>query len=416
MLQAIFGPDVALGPPSIGSFHALTEGNPFFIEEVLMALLVAGDLTRTDGLWRARPLVDVRVPRTATEAVGRRLEGLSEAARRIAAIAAVAGRRFEFRLLQSVTLHSDTELRSLLRELVDAQLVVEESADRFAFRHALTREAIRAQLLARERVALHQAIAAALEHFESAGAEADESLAYHAFEAGAWEVARRAAHRAAEHALALGAPREALQQIERAMSATVHLGEPPEMPLIIARGRIYETLGEWRGRMGTSIALEAARDARDRPAEWAALHALGRLWTVRDYALAGRYRRDALDVARAMDDPILLARSLNQVATGTLTARIHTRESRITTRRSPSSRAPTTRMASRRPSTCWRSRIISPECKRRPSYSTSARSTCSPHSTTGALWRTRWPCCRRAGRVITHRPVPCMPACMHRWT
>ena len=46
-----------------------------------------------------------------------------------------------------------------MRELIAAQLVVEESADRFAFRHALTRQAVYAGLLARERRALHRAVA-----------------------------------------------------------------------------------------------------------------------------------------------------------------------------------------------------------------------------------------------------------------
>ncbi len=314
MLQAIFGSQVAFGSAFIGGLHALTEGNPFFIEEMLKALLVAGDLAHTDGRWRARPLTDVRVPRTATDAVGRRLAGLSEQARQVAAVAAVAGRRFEFRLLHAVTPHGDLELLALLRELVEAQLVVEESADRFAFRHALTREAIRAQLLARERVALHQAIAAALEQQEGAGTEADEALAYHAFEAGAWELARRAARRAADHAITLGAPREALQQIERAVVATVHLGQRPESSLIIARGHAHETLGAFTlAHEDFNAALDAARNANDRHTEWAALHALGRLWTARDYARAGGYRRDALEVARAIDDAVVVARSLNQV-------------------------------------------------------------------------------------------------------
>ena len=74
------------------------------------------------------------------------------------------------------------KLLALVKELVNAQLVVEESADRFAFRPALTREAIRARLLARERVALHRAIASSLERrSDDRSGDADGDLAYHSF-------------------------------------------------------------------------------------------------------------------------------------------------------------------------------------------------------------------------------------------
>src|SRR5512141_1573958 len=100
MLQSIFGVQVAFGSPFATALHGFTEGNPFFIEEMLKALLVAGDLERANGAWHARPLEHLRVPRTATEAVARRLAGLTEEARGVASIAAVAGRRFDFGLLQ----------------------------------------------------------------------------------------------------------------------------------------------------------------------------------------------------------------------------------------------------------------------------------------------------------------------------
>ena len=315
MLQSIFGQHVGLGSAFTDALHSLTEGNPFFVEEMLKALLVAGDLVRADGTWRARPLEHVRVPRTATEAVGRRLAGLSSEAGRVASIAAVAGRRFDFGLLQALTQHDESALLMLVKELVQAQLVVEESADRFAFRHALTREAMRARLLGRERVALHRAIAAALEReYDASRHDADDALAYHTFEAGAWESARHYALRAANRAWALRAPREALQHFERAVTATENAGQRPDASLLVARGQAYETLGAFpQASDDFTAALVAARELGDRRTEWAALHALGMLWAARDYERAGQYRHDALDVARAIGDPPLVAHSLNRI-------------------------------------------------------------------------------------------------------
>jgi DNA-binding CsgD family transcriptional regulator/tetratricopeptide (TPR) repeat protein len=316
MMQSIFGSQTAFGSHFVSALHRLTEGNPFFIEEMLKALLVAGDLAREGDAWRARSLENVRVPRTATEAVARRLSGLSEEARRVASIAAVAGRRFDFGMLHALTKHDEFELLSLVKELVQAQLVVEESADRFAFRHALTREAMRARLLARERMALHRAIAAALEaeRDETTGDVDDDALAYHTFEAGAWEPARRYALRAAARALALSAPREALQHFERAATATHNTGQALDSALLIGRGRAHETLGSFpHAHDDFAAALAAARASGDRDAEWTSLHALGLLWAARDYERAGGYRRDALAVARAVGDSTLVARSLNRV-------------------------------------------------------------------------------------------------------
>ncbi|MEO7998611.1 MAG: AAA family ATPase, partial [Gemmatimonadaceae bacterium] len=163
MLAAIFDG----GTPGGGfaeTMHGLTEGNPFFVEEVLKSLLSTGEVSRrADGTWQARPIGNIQAPRTAVEAVRRRLSALSVPARDVASVAAVAGRRFDFALLQSLTGQDERELLNHIRELISAQLVTEESPDRFAFRHALTREAIVGELLARERAALHRSVADALE-------------------------------------------------------------------------------------------------------------------------------------------------------------------------------------------------------------------------------------------------------------
>jgi DNA-binding CsgD family transcriptional regulator len=315
MLQAIFGSQPTFEAAFVNALHELTEGNPFFVEEMLKGMVVAGDLVQTDGLWRARPLETVRVPRTATEAVGRRLAGLSDPARHVASVAAVTGRRFDFTMLQELTRHDERALLGLVRELIDAQLVVEESADRFAFRHALTREAMCARLLVRERVALHRAIAAALERrTDESTHDVDDALAYHAFEAGEWLTARRFALRAATHASTLRAPREALQHLERAVVATENAGMPVEPALLVERGRTHETLGAFaQANADFRAAMAAARASGNRRDEWESLHALGMLWAARDYERAIEYRRSALDVARAMNDSILVAHSLNRV-------------------------------------------------------------------------------------------------------
>jgi DNA-binding CsgD family transcriptional regulator len=315
MLDAIFGPRTDLGDDFVELMHGLTEGNPFFVEETLKALMVAGDLVPRDGGWRTQSLERVRVPRTAIEAVRRRLATLTVPARSIASIAAVTGRRFDFELLRTLSDVDEDELLALVKELIAAQLVVEETGERFAFRHALTREAIYADLLVRERVALHRAVASALERTHAGALDGVvEALAYHAWEAGDWTRAAEYAARAARHAMALSAPREAVAHLDRAIQGSEKAGQRVTVELLLARGWANETLAEFdRAREDFTSALDRARSAGDQRAAWEALHALGMLWAARDYSRAGDFRRDALRVARAIGDDALVARSLNRV-------------------------------------------------------------------------------------------------------
>jgi predicted ATPase len=78
-----------------------TEGNPFFIEEVLRHLVESGALYRDDGRWVTDPkaVVGMGVPENVRDVIGRRLSRLSETAHRVLTAAAFLGREFEFEVL-----------------------------------------------------------------------------------------------------------------------------------------------------------------------------------------------------------------------------------------------------------------------------------------------------------------------------
>jgi ATP/maltotriose-dependent transcriptional regulator MalT len=203
----------------------------------------------------------------------------------------------------------------LIKELIAAQLLVEESAERFAFRHALTRQAVSAHLLVRERKALHRRIAETCERLYASSIEAHlADLASHFAEAEAWEQALLYGQRAGEQAQALYAPQAATLHFTRALDAASQLSLTPAAGLYRARGLAYETLGDFeRARADYETALQLADAASDRYGQWQALLDLGLLWAGRDYARAGDYYRRALDLARTMDDPTTLAHSLNRL-------------------------------------------------------------------------------------------------------
>ena len=292
--------------------YRLTEGNPFFVEEILRSI---ADPAPTDDDIAGRVVDNVPVPRTVQEAVERHVQQLDESTRRVLEVASVLGQRFEFGLLQELAGCDETELLQHLKRLIAARLVVEASADQFSFRHALTREAVYARMLGRERRALHQRIAYVLERRASPALDSHaHELAYHFRMAGDWSKTLEYARRAGLQAQALHAPHAAIEQFSRGLDAARHLGLTPPAELLLVRGSAYAILGDFfRARDDYQSALQAARTQGDRRQEWQVLVSLGMLWTWREYARASAYFRDALELARAIGDPSLVAHSLNRI-------------------------------------------------------------------------------------------------------
>jgi tetratricopeptide (TPR) repeat protein len=299
----------------LDALYTLTEGNPFFVEETLGSLLAAGDIFYVQGYWNHKSGSNISIPQSIQDAVQRRTARLSEAARYVLTLAAVAGRHFDAALLQQLTRYDERQFLLIMKELVAAQLVVEESADQFAFRHALTRQAIYSQLLTRERRMLHGTIAEAMEQQPSTTPDLHlEDLAYHFYQAQDWQKTVGYAQRAGEKAARLYSHRATIDYFTWTLEAADHLSLPFMPTLYRVRGQAYETLGEFDQAQYDYIqALDAARKANDRVAEWQSAIDLGFLWAGRDYAQAEPWFRQALILSQALGDPALHAHSLNRI-------------------------------------------------------------------------------------------------------
>jgi DNA-binding CsgD family transcriptional regulator len=315
MLRAIFALPRSAHVELADPLYTLTEGNPFFVEEILKSLMASGEIFYANGSFERKPLGELHIPRSVQDAVQQRTNQLSESARRVVMLAAVAGRRFDFALLQALTKHDEDHLLQLFKELMAAQLVVEESAEQFAFRHALTQQAVYADLLVRERKTLHHTMAETIERLYVATLEAHlADLAYHFSEAGVFEKALLYAQQAGERAQRLYAPRAAIEQFTRAVDAAQHASIILPASLYRLRGRAYETLGDFEhARLDYETTLQRAREAGERHAEWQALMDLGALWAERDYTQTGNSYQQALVLARHRGDPLTLAHSLNRL-------------------------------------------------------------------------------------------------------
>ncbi len=314
MLRSMFSWRGSVKQPLLEAIYALTEGNPFFVEEVTSALVARGDIYPANDGWRQRPIKSLDIPHSLRLVVLGRVRQASPQAAELLALAAVAGRSFDFDLLVRLTGYRETTLLQLIGELVAARLLVEETPDRFAFRHALTREAIYAGLLGRQRRDLHRIVAVWLEGQPNSTEERLAQLAYHTYEAGLWSAALRYGEAAGVQALRRFAPHAALVHFERAAAAAKHLDLPLAMPLRQMRGRARQMVGDFAAARSDFEALLAnSRASGDRAAEWRALHDLGYLLMASDFGAAGEFLGQALAAARALNGPEELARSLNRL-------------------------------------------------------------------------------------------------------
>ena len=307
MAQAILRTERAIHPGWLDRLMLLSEGNPFFVEEMIQSLR---EPAAAPGEWKPLP-----IPRGIQQTVQRRIEGLADGTRRVLSLASVIGERFDFGLLQEMAGEDELTLLHRLKELIAAQVIVEKGEDQFAFGHALTREAVYATLMLRERKAMHRTIGETLER--QAGGRADApaaQLAYHFYQAGVWQKAMGYAQRAGEKAQALYAPREALTHFSHALDAARELGIPAPLSALRGRAHASEVLGDFDGaRTDHEAVLESARHGTNRVDEWQALIDLGFLWQSRDLERAGQYYQHALELARNLGDSVILAQSLNRV-------------------------------------------------------------------------------------------------------
>lgn len=197
--------------PVVAEVARRSEGNAFFAEELVAAY---HEWDEDTGRASAGPWT---MPSALADVLLSRIERLSPDAQQVARAASVAGRRVRYSRLSAAAGLPEPELEAALRELVQHNVLVASGGDQmYAYRHALSAEAVYGELLAGERIRLHAAYARALEaERDRPGAAAE--LAHHALRSNDLPRALRASVRAAAEAEAASAPAEALRHLEQAI-------------------------------------------------------------------------------------------------------------------------------------------------------------------------------------------------------
>ena len=250
-------------PELVGELHGATEGNPFFINEVVRLLASEGRLTGADvGPATAR----IAMPSSIRDAVRQRVEPLGADGVEILALAAVSGREFRLSALQRAAGVGTEELVETIDRATAAGVIGPDGGPGiFRFTHGLIRETLYGDLRTAKRVQAHGVIGDALAELYSADEEPHlAELAHHFLQAapGGWAAkAVDYAARAGERAMRLLAYEEADRLFAGALAALELLDPDPgrRAELLLALGRAQVRAGDPAARDTLLAAAGAAR-------------------------------------------------------------------------------------------------------------------------------------------------------------
>ena len=228
--QRLDGADVSLA-------HAIyreTDGNPFFVIEVLRHLAETGAIVQDDtGRWvRSEHLDAASLPDGVREVIGARVVRLGKRAEEILAVAAVVGRDFDLDLVAKAARATDDEVLEVLDAAAAAALVRELEAPpgRYSFAHSLIQRTLYEDLGPTRRARRHRRVAEALE--ELCGGRPGNrvgELARHWFNATQAQDLDKAleySRQAADAALASLAPGDALRYYTQALDLLTQVHDP----------------------------------------------------------------------------------------------------------------------------------------------------------------------------------------------
>ncbi len=254
-----------------GEIASETDGNPFFVQEVLRSLVESGRLlyepeTQRWSVDRSAPL---GLPESVRDVITRRVERLGDEAREALTLAAVIGRSFELELLARLAGTAESELLDRLEAAVTASLLDEsvEQVGRFRFVHALINQTLYDGLGATRRSSMHHRVALALEELHGEDpSEHDAELALHwrlSAVAAARSKAARYAARAGRRALESLAPAEAANQFADALDLLGPVESAERCQALIGLGQAQQLTGDAAYRRTLLSAAQLASSLGD---------------------------------------------------------------------------------------------------------------------------------------------------------
>jgi class 3 adenylate cyclase/tetratricopeptide (TPR) repeat protein len=261
-----------LGDRAVGlarALHRETDGNPFFVSEVLRHLAETGAIYQdaATSRWVAGATLDaMALPASVRTVIGARVGRLGHVAERALSVAAVIGRDFDLDVLARATTLADDEVLDILDAATAAALVREltETPGHYSFAHALIQHTLYEELGPTRQSRAHRQVATALEELcgDRPGSRVGE-LARHWFNAQPADLPKALdySRRAADAALAALAPGDALGYYTQALDLYARADDPDPtlgIDLTIGLGTAQRQTGDAKHR---DTLLAAARQA-----------------------------------------------------------------------------------------------------------------------------------------------------------
>jgi tetratricopeptide (TPR) repeat protein len=274
LLSSMFGLD-QVSEEFVQAIYQETEGNPFFIEEVIKALIEQGQIYRDDSGWGRAEITELAIPQSIKEAIGRRLNKLEAEEIEALQYAGVLGKTFtfaEFLTGFEASKNGGAKLEDRLLDLLDhaleAQLIRAAKGEGFSFTHDKIREVLYDELNPVRRRRMHQRAGEGLERiYTGLAREAHiQDIAFHFLQSGDLPRALEYSRLAAQKAERLYAHEEAVRYYLHAAECAAALGTPDVL------GEIYLKLGDVYVTQGLSYqaverylkALDLVNNARMR--------------------------------------------------------------------------------------------------------------------------------------------------------
>jgi class 3 adenylate cyclase/tetratricopeptide (TPR) repeat protein len=318
MLLALLG-----GDASLQSLKRLiiekTQGNPFFMEEIVRALVEQGVLVGNGATRLTKPLTEIHVPPTVHGILASRIDALPASQKDVLQTLAVIGKDFPLNLVRHITATPDDRLEAILKGLQASEFIYEQPAlgeAEYTFKHALTQEVAYNSVLMERRRLLHERTGEAIEALFKE--RIDDHLAELAHHYSRTANARKAVEylsRAGSQAAARSAHSEAVTRLSSALEFLKHLPDDAErarqeLSVLLVLGHSLGTVKSWGAAELEPVyarARELCAQVRDPALAFRALYGqyIMRWWKL-ETAKAVELAAELLAAAEDVKDPAML--------------------------------------------------------------------------------------------------------------
>ncbi|MFV9675764.1 MAG: ATP-binding protein, partial [Anaerolineales bacterium] len=297
-----------------------SEGNPFYLEEIIRNLIDQGVLVHEGATWRAtKEIAQVSIPDSLHGVLQARIDRLGEDVRRTLQLAAVIGKSFLYRILESIT-EAERELDVHLAQLQRVDLVREKTRRpelEYIFKHSLTQEAAYNSLLVERRREFHRKVGEAIEQlFADRVEDLLGLLAHHFHRAEELEKAADYLMRASWKAFGEGAIKESMDYAHQALNVYERLEDPLKIGRVKARiGTLLWGLGDRQASLDMyEEALEILENQPDSVELAGTLSLMSRMYMLSaEHEQAISMGERALEMAERFQDEVIRINTLNTV-------------------------------------------------------------------------------------------------------